>query len=144
MPRRSRAKSESGLFTCQIDFAKKNAARRTQGPPASGAPTGVRVLAEFRDMAADHPDFVDYQTFVFQGLLPCFSSYLSFFWDGDVAKELPVQVTTITTAQGGAQGEWAGVGGVGWGFHTLFWTQMAPQRLVPGESSPLSRRPCNG
>lgn len=88
-------------------------------------------------MAVDHPDFVDYQTFVFQGLLPCFSSYLSFFWDGDVAKELPVQVTTITTAQGGAQGEWAGVGGVGWGFHTLFWTQMAPQRLVPRESSPF-------
>eukprot|EP00667_Euglena_gracilis_P000043 EG_transcript_43 len=62
--------------------------------------TFVRVLAEFRDMAVDHPDFVDYQTFVFQGLLPCFSSYLSFFWDGDVAKELPVQVTTITTNLG--------------------------------------------
>lgn len=38
--------------------------------------TFVRILTEFRDMAPTSPDFADYQTFVFKGILPCFTSYL--------------------------------------------------------------------
>jgi len=68
--------------------------------------TFVRILTEFRDMAPTSPDFADYQTFVFKGILPCFTSYLAFFWDGDVANELPTQVTSVTVSFGSITAEY--------------------------------------
>eukprot|EP00667_Euglena_gracilis_P000076 EG_transcript_76 len=60
----------------------------------------LRLLSDFRDMTEDDPEFQDYRTFVFKGILPCFTSYLAFFWDSAVAAELPPQVTTITNNVG--------------------------------------------
>ena len=55
----------------------------------------VRIMEAFRDMEADNEDFVELQEFIFEGVLPCFTSYLTCFWDPNLANQLPVQVRRV-------------------------------------------------